>query len=316
MTTKIITSIALLLASLLITTTTVASPIFQADISANLVRPANGTGSVFYSQSNNLPPAPTASGFGGVNNSLGQDDPNSYGGSTSGSQTYGAGVSWGGGTAESSVGTPFTFPLGGGVNGTAWGGATADANLLLDLTGAPIGSSVEGLANAAVGGYAYDGSDTAGVDGKYTFNVEFTIDALLSGFFGSNFDGAVGIQVDVFNFTTGDLVSDFFNPRVGGTGINGTVDMTEETRIDGQGDAWTFSLTAADILGNGGSINGSYTAEFDFLIPDDLATANSIYLNINAFALGEATAAVPEPTTMLLFGIGLLGLAGANRRKK
>lgn len=295
-------------------TNATAGMIFDAEISASLVRPTSGSpGLVFYSQSNNLPPAPSASGFGDVNNSLGQNDPNAYSGGTSGSQTYGAGVSWGEASADSSVGSPFTFSLGGSVDGTAWGGANTNASLLLNLTGTPIGASVGGLANAAVGGYAYDGSDTAGVDGEYTFNVEFTINALLSGVAGSIFDGAVGIQVDVFNFTTGDLLSGLFNPRVSGTAINSTFDMTEETRIDQLGDAWTFSLSAADILTNGGSINGSYIVEFDFVIPNDLITANSIFITIDTFAVGEATH-ISEPSVFALLGLDLIGMAVRRKR--
>ncbi|MBK1877588.1 VPDSG-CTERM sorting domain-containing protein [Pelagicoccus mobilis] len=306
---------AIILATMFSGATVTAVPIFKADVSANLVRPTTGEpGSVFYSQSNNLPGPPTASGFGGVNNSLGQDDENLYGGSTSGSQTYGAGVSWGEGSANSNVGSPYTFllpPYDGSLTGTAWGGATANASLDLDLTGAPHGSSVEGLANGAVGGYTYDGSDTAGPNGKYTFNVEFDINAMVAG---DVVDGAVGIQVDAFNSTTGDLFSSLFNPRVSGTGINGFVDMTEETRIDGLGDAWTFSLSAADILAGGGSINGSYTAEFDFWIPNDPATANSIILTIDAFVLGEATAVPDTGSTLAFLGLGFLGLVGMRRR--
>ncbi len=45
----------------------------------------------------------------------------------------------------------------------------------------------------------------------------------------------------------------------------------------------------------------------------------ALYLDKSVFTLdyedGTAPAAVPEPATMLLFGIGLLGLAGVNRRK-
>ncbi|MCP3873000.1 MAG: PEP-CTERM sorting domain-containing protein [Desulfobacteraceae bacterium] len=55
------------------------------------------------------------------------------------------------------------------------------------------------------------------------------------------------------------------------------------------------------------------------------ATVNNLHTNnlgdsttnsVGVWAVNTNIASVPEPATMLLFGIGLLGLAGVNRRKK
>jgi len=103
---------------------------------------------------------------------------------------------------------------------------------------------------------------------------------------------------------------------VTGTGITGSVNMAEETRTDNLGDAWTFSLTDTDIANAGGSVNGTYTAHFNFAPPIDPPTTNAFQVSIAAFALGEAeaTEAIPAPAA-LPAGLVLLGLVALRRRR-
>ena len=256
--------------------------------------------------------APTASGFGGVENSLPQDDDNSYSGGSSGSQTYGGSVSWADGEAASDVGTPLNVGF-----GYIYPNVEASASLDLDLTGAPLGTSAEGLTTGEIGGTTFDASDTGGQDGSFAFEVDFTIDALAAG---SDVNGSFGIQVDIFQWGVGDLGwgAGGFQPYVTGTGITGAVLMTEETRTDELGDARTFALTAADIAAAGGSVDGTYTAHFDFdqdALGYGFAGNPSAYVTISAFARGEAEL-VPEPSTFALAFLALVSLLACGRRTR
>jgi len=239
---------------------------------------------------------PGAGGSGSVTNNLGEGDSDSYGSVfpppllTSGSQTYGGSVSWADGAAASAVGASVDVGF-----GFIYPNVTASAGLDLDLTGAPVGRSADGLTYGGIGGTTFDGSDPGGDDGSIAFTVDFTIDALAAG---SDVDGSFGIQVDVFSWTLGDLVP-VSTPNVTGSSIAGSVDMTEETRTDVLGDAWTFALTAADIAAAGGSVDETYTARFDFFVPDD-PPYDPAFITINAFARGEAQIPVPGTQGTLL----------------
>jgi hypothetical protein len=59
------------------------------------------------------------------------------------------------------------------------------------------------------------------------------------------------------------------------------------------------------------TIDGTY----DFSLTAFSGTTEMASTNIQII-VGQGAAPVPEPATMLLFGLGLLGLAGVNRRKK
>ena len=278
----------------------IGAPAIQGSVHAALVRPADGAGTVFYSQSDNDPPPPTAGGFGGVSNSLGEVEENSFADVESGSQAYS--VSWADGEAAGEIGSVlFSWPISLERTATVYGGATAAADLYIDFFDARLGSTAEGLASGGIGGTTYDGSDTGGNNGFIIFDVEFTIDASLVGL---EVDGAFGIQVDVFSLTQGiDLaLTNSTPPYVTGPSIVGSVAMTEEERLDQQGDAWTFTLGADEVAAAGGSIRETYTAHFGF----DLAATGTgigpvdpVVLTLNAFALAEGVV-LPHGTLLIV----------------
>ncbi len=70
----------------------------------------------------------------------------------------------------------------------------------------------------------------------------------------------------------------------------------------------TFGFTA-DIMGNDGATGPEYQmwVGTSSIVTDDTADYFQRAISANA---------VPEPATMLLFGIGLIGFAGVNRKKK
>ncbi|MBW1800740.1 MAG: PEP-CTERM sorting domain-containing protein [Deltaproteobacteria bacterium] len=79
---------------------------------------------------------------------------------------------------------------------------------------------------------------------------------------------------------------------------------------------WTWKLSGVEVF----SDSGTSSTDFTEIIPgtgliDTLFLSDGAPRGSNAFAIDDITyTVIPEPTTMLLLGSGLIGLAGVRRR--
>ena len=293
------------------TSALLAAPAFSVPIMTGTVDISSWSSSYY---NDTATASPSVSGFGLSDNSLvGLFGPLENESGTVSQNYFGSRYPFVDGSVSVSLGNATSYPASPLLPAfDTYGNVSASTSLNLDMSTAATGAVVNDVTTtASTFGVSFDGSDGV-IDGAVSFTVDFTINASVSE--PNNVDGSFGIQVDVFSWSLGDLF-DSVTPYVTGTGIPSPVNMVELLRTDALGDAWTFALTDEDIAAAGGNINGEYTAHFNFVEPIDGAF-NAFNVSLAAFGRIESATAVPEPSSLIMLGLGLTGLVTRRRMKK
>lgn len=183
----------------------------------------------------------------------------------------------------------------------------------VDITASPVGAGM-GIQKGNTGQAAHDNANSTCFAYAPQINENATADITVdyADFLNGAPLGYVGIyygSIDSYNgLEFGNVVDNVFNPislTIGGVDYGTTLDGTEILNIK--------NLQS----GNRDSSNVYVNVLFD---ADEVFTAfrlrnsNSRALEVDNIVVGLASA-IPEPASLAVFGLGLLGLAGARRRK-
>ena len=179
---------------------------------------------------------------------------------------------------------------------------------------APTNSFTATITGTLVGYFA--GSEAGGND---TIELWDTTQNTFSGFLLPNHSSPVGVPTDFLSVNAGDnlvfIISNDSAGQINDSVDNGGVPTTFSD--DGYNHAYSTAYTGG-LSGLPAGLTGTYVGMEDLSVTGlDPLTGSDLDYNDDTFVFTDiaVTAPTPEPSTFILLGTGLLGAAGALRRK-